>query len=148
MKQRFSTRFSRDRDPGSKPIARPTLVPTWSMSGPGVGLRGLAFLILVTSSANAQTPAPSAHATPTRLQTESTRRAGALFREGRAALKAEKYLEACSKFSESLRLEHAPGTVLNLADCEEKQGHLVSALALFRQVSRALPASDSRRSVS
>jgi hypothetical protein len=53
--------------------------------------------------------------------------ASALFRQGRAAFDKGDYAEACPKFAESLKLEPAPGTRLNLALCEERSGKLVSA---------------------
>ncbi|NOU28880.1 MAG: hypothetical protein HOO96_13330, partial [Polyangiaceae bacterium] len=45
-----------------------------------------------------------------------------LFREGRKALEAGDYAVACAKFAESQRIEPAPGTLLNLAGCEERSG--------------------------
>ncbi|MFO0567610.1 MAG: hypothetical protein U0263_18270 [Polyangiaceae bacterium] len=50
--------------------------------------------------------------------------AEALFNAGRDAVKAGDYPTACAKFRESNRLDPAPGTVLNLADCEEHLGHV------------------------
>lgn len=40
---------------------------------------------------------------------------------------------ACAKFAESLALEEAPGTLLNLGECEERRGHLVASEANFRR---------------
>src|SRR5262245_52199416 len=50
-----------------------------------------------------------------------------LFDEGRKLLKDEKIELACAKFAESMRLDHAVGTQLNLADCYEKLGRTASA---------------------
>ncbi len=57
----------------------------------------------------------------------------ALFREGRAALLTNDLITACARFEASQKLEPAPGTLLNLGDCEERQGHLVAARAAFQR---------------
>lgn len=54
-----------------------------------------------------------------------------LFEEGRALAKEGKFAEACQRFSKSFEIDHAIGTELNLADCEEKIGHLRLAWRLF-----------------
>jgi hypothetical protein len=53
--------------------------------------------------------------------------ADALFRDGRALLKDKNYAAACPKLAESYRLDPAPGTLFNLAQCEEGRGRLASA---------------------
>jgi hypothetical protein len=86
--------------------------------------------------------ARTAHADPA-----DSAKAEALFRQGRAAAEAGNYAVACPKFEESYRLEPAPGTLLNLGDCEENQGQLVRAWQHFRQLHDELPASDRRKSL-
>src|SRR5688572_12073921 len=54
-----------------------------------------------------------------------------LFREGRAAMQAQDYDRACTKFAESFAKEPAPGTSLNLGECEEHRGRLVAAYDAF-----------------
>jgi hypothetical protein len=54
-----------------------------------------------------------------------------LFNEGKKLAVAGNYAEACPKFLASYNLEHRPGTLLNLADCYEKNGQLASAWARF-----------------
>jgi hypothetical protein len=55
------------------------------------------------------------------------------FREGRTAMEAKNYDEACTKFAESQKLEPAPGTLLNLGECEEQRVHLIAAAAAFKE---------------
>jgi hypothetical protein len=68
-----------------------------------------------------------------------------LFREGRVALKSGDYLLACDKFAASERLDPGAGTLLNLATCEEKLGHLAGAWAHLQEAIDLLaPANDDR----
>lgn len=80
-------------------------------------------------------------------QAQSAASAEVLFREGREAADAGDYRTACEKFHESHRLDPAPGTMLNIADCEEKQGHLATAWTFYRAVLQKLPPSDERSAV-
>lgn len=57
-----------------------------------------------------------------------------LFDEGRALAAAGDFAAACEKFAASLELDHSLGTMLNLADCHEKQEHLREAWRLFTAV--------------
>jgi len=60
--------------------------------------------------------------------------AEALFDRGRGLMAEQRYAEACAKFAESERLDHGLGTLLNLADCYERNGQTASAWATFREV--------------
>ena len=58
--------------------------------------------------------------------------AARLFEEGRTALENGQPEVACKRFEQSLRKDpRAGGTLLNLALCNERQGKVASALALF-----------------
>lgn len=59
--------------------------------------------------------------------------AEALFREGRALIKAGKLEAGCDKLEASEKLESSVGTLLNLGDCREKQGRTATAWAAFRK---------------
>lgn len=84
----------------------------------------------------------SAHAQPQPPQDPIA--AEALFTEGRAAAKRGDFAVACPKFAESYRLDPAPGTLLNLADCEEATGKIASAWLHYRQVAEMFPKTDER----
>jgi hypothetical protein len=72
--------------------------------------------------------------------------ADTLFREGRDLVKAGRWAPACDKFAESLSLEPATGTMMNLADCEERLGKLMSARMRWEELVRSLPRTgDPRR---
>src|ERR1019366_4996520 len=73
--------------------------------------------------------------------------ADVLFRQGRASADAGDYPHACVAFTESFRLDPAPGTLLNLADCEQHIGRLASAWVHFVRLEKCLPATDERREV-
>ena len=70
--------------------------------------------------------------------------AESLYREGRRAAVAKDWDLACRKFKESIEREAAPGTMLNLADCEENRGHLLSAVAHYQLAAGKFKASDER----
>jgi len=80
---------------------------------------------------------------PARAQAQQAA-ADALFDSARAAMAKGALDEACEKFRESDQLDPAPGTELNLADCEEKRGRLASAWVLFRTVEEKLAENDER----
>jgi hypothetical protein len=68
-----------------------------------------------------------------------------LFREGRALMKKGDFLGACPKLEESLRLDPAVGTLMNLAECEERIGRTASAWQRWGAAADQLPAKDKRR---
>jgi hypothetical protein len=62
---------------------------------------------------------------------EEPKTADALFREGRELLARGDTDGACSRFAESQTLEPSGGTLMNLADCRERQGKTATAWAQF-----------------
>jgi len=97
----------------------------------------LVFALLIGSTSLASAAEPNA---------KDPAAADALFRDGRKAMQAGNYAVACPKFQESYRLDPAPGTLLNLGDCEEKQGHLAAAWQYFRDAEQRL-GSDERSGI-
>ena len=63
--------------------------------------------------------------------------AEALFREGKRLLKDGKTAEACDKFAASDHLDRSAGTLLNLADCREKNHQLATDAASISTARRA-----------
>jgi len=69
-----------------------------------------------------------------------------LFREGKKLMQDGKLAEACDKLAASDRIEASVGTLLNLADCREKNGQLATAWATFlRAASLARTNGDTSR---
>jgi serine/threonine-protein kinase len=100
-----------------------------------------AFLSLIL----ALVPAPAAASGPPRppapsVVTARVTEAEALFEQGRKLVGLGRYVEACASFAESERLDHGVGTLLNLADCYEKNGQLATAWAGFRTAAAAAAA--------
>jgi hypothetical protein len=83
-------------------------------------------------------------ASPALAQSPDEQQAEALFREGRDAIDHGDFNAGCAKFAASLRLTQRPGPLLNLANCEEHQGRLVSALAHWTDGIALLPKTDER----
>lgn len=65
--------------------------------------------------------------------------ATAQFDQGRALMKEKKYAEACVAFERSQKLEPAPGTLFNLANCYVQIGKLATAWAAYRDLASRDP---------
>jgi tetratricopeptide (TPR) repeat protein len=117
------------------------LVPTSALAA-CLQLGSLALVILVCDNdvARAQPPA-AAPAGPPRDPVAGE----ALFREGRRLLKAGDVANACKKLEESQRLDPAPGTLANLAECHEQLGRTASAWEHWRRFADVVPPGDPRR---
>lgn len=71
-----------------------------------------------------------------------------LYRDGKRAAAAKDWDLACQKFKESQDREPAPGTLMNLADCEENRGHLVAAIERYQAAAPWFKAGDERAAFS
>ncbi len=73
--------------------------------------------------------------------------ADTLFWEGRRAADAGDLATACSKFTESLALERAAGTLFNLALCEDRKGLVASAARHYQEAANRMKGDDQRAAV-
>jgi hypothetical protein len=60
-------------------------------------------------------------------------------------MKAGQIAEGCASISESYRLDPAPGTLLNVADCAERLGKLATARQHYLDLIEQLPEADDRK---
>jgi tetratricopeptide (TPR) repeat protein len=75
---------------------------------------------------------------------ESSNEAERMFELGRQAATQGQYSTACNLFKESYRLDPAVGTLINLGDCEEHQGHPREALVWYEKAFSRLSVTDDR----
>src|SRR5260221_12573867 len=68
-----------------------------------------------------------------------------LFMDGRAAMERRDYATACARFEQSERLDPAAGTLINLAECLDRQGRAASSWLRWREALDALSPDDERR---
>jgi hypothetical protein len=74
----------------------------------------------------------------------NTGAADALFQSAKAAMSRGDFATACAQLTESLHLDPQPGTMLNLADCEDRRGQVATALGYFEEARRRLVPGDYR----
>jgi hypothetical protein len=87
--------------------------------------------VLIMSRLVCAAAAFAAFATPTVAAAQSSADAESLFREARALVKAGRVAEGCDAFESSQRIEPTVPTLLNLADCRERNQQLASAWGHF-----------------
>jgi hypothetical protein len=96
--------------------------PLWAFMGAFVGaFVGVSLLASTPCFADGTSSSPGSQAA-----------AQALFDEARKAMTQGNYAAACPKFAESEKLDPGAGTLLNLANCYDKNGQTASAWATFK----------------
>ncbi len=75
-------------------------------------------------------------------QAEDRTPAEEAFYEGRELMEEERYDEACEAFSRAFEFDPAPGTLLNLALCEESLGDLATAHATYLEAAELAAIED------
>ncbi len=121
--------MARDPSEPTEPSVGPLEAPgERRVAPPPSGARARA---LCAACAIAAAPAAARAQQPAAQRTAA---AHALFEQGRSLMGAGRYAEACAKLEESHRVEPAPGTLLNLADCYDRIGRTASARELFLEV--------------
>jgi tetratricopeptide (TPR) repeat protein len=86
-------------------------------------------LLVLTLVAEAL-PAAAQPAAPSAAEEDRRTR---LFKEGKAAADAGQWAEAADKFRQVVRIRSAPKALVALGVAEEKMGHLLAALAAYKQ---------------
>jgi hypothetical protein len=87
-------------------------------------------LVAWTTSASAQPEQPAKSTKSAHDQAET------LFHQGKKLLEQKKLAEACAAFEDSQRLEPSISTLLNLANCREKNNQFATAWQLFTDAER------------
>lgn len=96
---------------------------------------GLSLSTPISVALAADPPAaPPAAADDGAAAAEETKRADALFEEGRALAATGDFASACAKFEESQKIRPGIGTLFNLAECHEKTGKLALAYKEYTEV--------------
>jgi hypothetical protein len=67
-----------------------------------------------------------------------------LFEAGRAAMERQDYATACQRFRESQQLDPAAGTLINLAECLDRQGLVASSWQAWKEARDTLRTGDER----
>ena len=86
-------------------------------------MRNISHLVVATAAVLAASAAPAF--------AQGSQAAESLFRQGKALMQEGKIDEACTAFEGSYKKDPAVSTLLNLADCREKNGQYASAWGHF-----------------
>jgi hypothetical protein len=101
----------------------------------GVCARALTWVLLVTSVAAAEPPK------------DRKKKASELWELGKAAEKGGDFAKACAKFREGAATDpEAFGILLNVADCDERDGHPLAAFKHFEDAAKGFEAANDERS--
>jgi hypothetical protein len=82
--------------------------------------------------------------TPSWAQAGDPAAARTLFQEALKQADAGDYVTACPKFEDSYRLDPTFGAQVNVADCEERRGHLANAWLGYQKAREMLATGDKR----
>lgn len=102
----------------------------------------LAILCVASMVHAGPTPKGSTSAAPS-SSAANLALAEALFAEAKKLMADGKYADAALKLEESLRLDHALGTLMNLGECYEKLGRTASAWSAFEAATAEAKAKNS-----
>jgi hypothetical protein len=91
-------------------------------------------LFLCVAAASCASPPPAQTPASAPPIARNIGAAEVVFDEAVTLSEAGRYAEACAKFEESDRLDHAINTLFNLGDCYERVGRLASAWEAFTRV--------------
>lgn len=73
---------------------------------------------------------------PVTAHAQSAAEAEKLFKDGKRLMGEKKYAEACAAFEASQKIDPLASTLLNLANCREKNGEIATAWSLFLEAER------------
>jgi hypothetical protein len=99
------------------------------------------LLVLVASLSGGFVPELASAQTP---PAGSSADAAELFRQGRLALADKDYPTACARFTASLQIEKAVGTLMSLAECEDASHKLASARSHWMEAADFADVSNDR----
>jgi hypothetical protein len=113
-----------------------------------IGAAAWAIPAPARAAGSAGTASPASAGTPSAETGASadpiTRDAQARFEEGLSRLKASRYDEARLSFTQAYALQRRPSILWNLALAEDKSGHVLDALAHFKDYARESPVDEER----
>jgi hypothetical protein len=108
------------------------------MSAADVGtFLAAAFAVLAFAGTARASDTPDVGRPPASASTETAAGAQALFFEGRRLVTEGQYAAGCARLDQSEKLDPAPGTLINLADCYEKSGKLATAWIAYHDAAVA-----------
>lgn len=84
---------------------------------------------------------------PAAAAQSSSAEAEGLFKEGKRLMGEKKYAEACTAFEASQKKDPLTSTLVNLADCREKNGQIATAWGLFLEAERQTRGDKSQKAL-
>jgi hypothetical protein len=93
----------------------------------------VAACLVIFASGSARADDAASSVPPSPLSGDAEAAAQALFVEGKRLVAEGRFAEGCEKLEQSGRIDPAPGTEINLADCYERVGRVATAWLAFHQ---------------